>query len=133
MLASSVIRRTVQRPVFRQQQRRLQSTSSEQAQKKAQDTLASAQATAENVWKQVVKIMGPVGETAGRLLGGYKEPLLYNFAVARELAKQIYVAERLAPPSIDAFRAAYASLWAQISSPAAVRQFAGSGDRKSVV
>lgn len=57
----------------------------------------------------------------------YKEPLVYNLAVARELAKQIYVAERLAPPSLDAFRAAYASLWTQITSPAAIRQLAGSG------
>lgn len=68
MLAGSVIRRAVQRPAFRQ--RRFQSTSTEQAQKKAQDTLASAQATAEKVWKQVVKMLGPVGESAGRMLGG---------------------------------------------------------------
>lgn len=70
MLASAVIRRTAQRPAFRQQARRWNSTSTEQAQKKAQDTLASAQATAEKVWKQVVKMLGPVGDTAGRMLGG---------------------------------------------------------------
>ena len=29
----------------------------------------------------------------------YKEPIFYNFAVAREVAKQVYIAERLAPPS----------------------------------
>ncbi|EAU85024.1 hypothetical protein CC1G_04120 [Coprinopsis cinerea okayama7 len=126
-MSSTLIRRSLQRPVFRQRGVRFSSTNTEAAQKKAQDTLANAQATAEKVWASTLKLLGPIGETAGRMLGSYKQPLLYNLAVARELAKQVYVAERLQPPTLDAVKAAYKSLWSQVSSPAAIRQFAASG------
>lgn len=57
----------------------------------------------------------------------YKQPLFYNLAVAKELAKQIYVAEALQPPTVAAFKAAYASIWSQATSPAALRALAQSG------
>ena len=116
-------RRSVQRQALRQQRR----WNSSEAQKKAQDSLATAQATAEQVWAKVKTALGPVGNTAGRLLGSYKEPLVYNFSVVREIAKQIYVAERLAPPNLAAVKAAYCSLWSQIAAPGALRTLAQSG------
>lgn len=42
---------------------------------------------------------------------GYKEPLFYNFAVAREFAKQVYVKELQPPRSVEEVRVAYSSLW----------------------
>lgn len=47
----------------------------------------------------------------------YSAPITHNLAVAREVAKQVYVAERLAPPtSISELRAAYSSIAQQASS-----------------
>lgn len=48
--------------------KRFNSSTSENA-KKAQDALASAQATAARVLSSVQKALGPVGEKAGNLLG----------------------------------------------------------------
>ena len=48
--------------------KRFNSSTSENA-KKAQDALASAQATAARVLSGVQKALGPVGEKAGNLLG----------------------------------------------------------------
>lgn len=42
----------------------------------------------------------------------YREPIAYNFAVVRSLAKQVYVAEGLAPPkSVAEVKAAYREIW----------------------
>jgi hypothetical protein len=51
-------------------QRRFASSSTEQAQKKAQETLASAQKQAEKAWEAASKYMGPLGERIGSMLGG---------------------------------------------------------------
>lgn len=51
----------------------------------------------------------------------YKQPLLYNLAVTREVIKQIYIREGLQPPSLFTIRTTYASLWSQITSPGQVR------------
>jgi F-type H+-transporting ATPase subunit g len=48
----------------------------------------------------------------------YREPVLYQLSVARELAKQVYIAENLAPPrSFGAVADAYKSAFATVSSP----------------
>ena len=51
----------------------------------------------------------------------YKQPLLYNLAVTREVIKQIYIRESLQPPNLSAIRTAYASLWSEITTPGLVR------------
>ena len=120
----------------------------EEAQKKAQEALASAGKRLGQAVEVGKKYMGPVGEKAGNMLGceyrigfpppifalrfacmlftsspdnvlvAYREPLLYNFAVAREFLKQVYVAERLQPPtSLSAFQNAYSTMWSRTSSP----------------
>ena len=58
----------------------------------------------------------------------YKEPLLYNLAVTRELLKQVYIKESLQPPSLAAFRDAYTGIWSQISKPGFIGSFIRSGD-----
>ena len=95
------------------------------------------------------KFLGTVGGKAGQLLGcmfilsscakclhltcssrvsAYKQPLLYNLSVTKELFKQIYVKEGLQPPSLEAYRSAYASLWTQVTNPGLVRNVVRSGD-----
>lgn len=99
--------------------RRFASTSSENAQKKAQDALGVAQKNAEKLWENAKKVLGPLGERAGTLLGSYRQPVIYNAQVARELVKQIYIAERLQPPSSMAtVTDAYSTLWGRAKSPA---------------
>ena len=58
----------------------------------------------------------------------YKQPLFYNIAVAREVVKQIYVAESLQPPALGAIRTAYETLWTRAISPAYWRSVIRSGE-----
>lgn len=45
---------------------------------------------------------------------GYKQPLLYNFSVAREFLKQVYVREGLAPPTnLGSIQSTYTTLFAR--------------------
>ena len=148
--ASSFVRRSVARQAFLNQQRaaagrRFQSSRPEQ---KAQDALATAKNYAGKFFEATKKFLGPVGDKAGQLLGctfiflctqdihlsytsrvsAYKQPLLYNLSVTKELFKQIYVKEGLQPPSLEAYRSAYTSLWAQVKNPGFVRDVVRSGD-----
>ena len=58
----------------------------------------------------------------------YKQPLLYNLAVMREIIKQIYIRESLQPPNLSTIRSAYSSLWSQISTPGLVRTLFRNGE-----
>jgi F-type H+-transporting ATPase subunit g len=54
---------------------------------------------------------------------------MYNLSVARELLKQVYVAERLQPPTdFAAVRSAYSTLWSRASSQAYWRGILSSGE-----
>ncbi|KAH7929234.1 hypothetical protein BV22DRAFT_1116971 [Leucogyrophana mollusca] len=108
---------------------RFASTTSENAQKKAQDALGSAQKTAEKLWESAKKVMGPLGERAGAMLGAYRQPLAYDLNVARELLKHIYVAERLQPPtSLSTITSAYSTLWGRASNPTYWREIVRTGE-----
>lgn len=64
---------------------------------------------------------------------GYREPIMYNLAVARELAKQVYVAERLAPPtSLGTVANAYSTLWSRASNMSYWQDLARTGEWKKV-
>lgn len=64
---------------------------------------------------------------------GWSEPLSYNLKVAGSLLKQVYVAERLAPPtSVDVISSAYRSMWARARDPAYWARFVESGEWKKV-
>ncbi|KAI0656372.1 mitochondrial ATP synthase g subunit-domain-containing protein [Cubamyces menziesii] len=120
-------------PRVRQQQRFASSTpSTEEMQKKAQDVFASVQKGLGQAFEAGKKFLGPVGEKAGNLLGAYREPLQYNFAVFREVLKQVYVAERLQPPPLSAFASVYSTLWARARNPQYWRELARSGDLTKV-
>ena len=58
----------------------------------------------------------------------YQQPILYNLAVTRELAKQIYVAERLQPPNLATVRTAYSLIFSRAFSPAYWREVVQSGE-----
>ena len=62
----------------------------------------------------------------------YREPLAYNFAVFREVLKQVYIAERLQPPSLASFQSVYATLWSRATSAQYLRELVQSGDLAKV-
>ncbi|KAI6035731.1 mitochondrial ATP synthase g subunit-domain-containing protein [Pisolithus marmoratus] len=90
---------------FRPSRTRFASTSTQQ---KAQETLTKA-------LEYTKRTLTPVGDRVGVALGSYRQPLLYNLSVARELLKQIYIAESLAPPrSFSTVFDAYSTLWTRV-------------------
>ena len=59
----------------------------------------------------------------------YRKPLLYNLSVGRELLKQVYIAERLQPPTnISTIKSAYSTLWSRASNPAYWKDITSSGE-----
>ncbi|BGP23406.1 F-type H+-transporting ATPase subunitg [Rhodotorula toruloides] len=113
--------RIVLRRAVGPQQVRLAST--ESAAQKAQSAASGAQAKAQQA-------IAGVSKSAGNLLGSYKEPVLYNAAVAREFAKQVYVAEQLAPPSFAQFSYTFRHFSKQAPSPSFWRELYKSGEYK---
>ncbi|KAG6920149.1 hypothetical protein DXG01_004915 [Tephrocybe rancida] len=124
----TTFRHTVLRRMATPTAKRFASTSSEAAQQKAKDALGSATQTAGKAWEGAVKFLDPVGQRAGNLLGAYREPLVYNLSVAREVLKQIYRSEGLAPPSLTTVQTAYKTLWERASNVDYIRNSAGNGD-----
>ncbi|THH14228.1 hypothetical protein EW146_g6081 [Bondarzewia mesenterica] len=117
------------RSLLRAQPKRFASTNTDAAQKKAQEALSGAQKGAEKAWEATRKFLGPVGDRLSGLLGTYRQPLLYNFSVTREVLKQIYVAERLQPPtSLSQVSSAYLTLWRRAISPSYWRELARTGE-----
>lgn len=59
-----------------------------------------------------------VAKTAERLLGRYSEPIMYNLRVAGSLLKQVYIAEKLTPPTqLSTWAAAYRQMFANVTNP----------------
>ena len=59
----------------------------------------------------------------------YQQPVKYNFAVAREVLKQVYTAERLQPPtSLGSVLGTYAALWGRARSVGYWREVVKSGE-----
>lgn len=64
---------------------------------------------------------------------GYSEPIKYNLSVASSVAKQVYVAEALAPPtSLNTIVSAYRQIWSKASDKAFWAQMLTKGDWKKV-
>ncbi|KAJ3575114.1 hypothetical protein NP233_g1310 [Leucocoprinus birnbaumii] len=125
LASSAALRRSVARTVLRKPTGvRYNSSATE---KKAQDALAGAQKASGKAWESISKFLGPAGQKLGNLLGGYKEPLVYNFSVAREVVKRIYVGEGLQPPSLSQFAEAYRQIWSNATQVAYWRGIVQSG------
>jgi F-type H+-transporting ATPase subunit g len=99
------------------------------------------------------RVAGPLGDRAGAMLGGaltglslpartsntqnytffsntgYRDPLMYNFKVFTSLCRQVYIAERLAPPTnLSAWTTAYAKIWSRATSAAWYKTIAQNGE-----
>ncbi|KAG8773454.1 hypothetical protein FRB91_000224 [Serendipita sp. 411] len=101
----------------------------EKATEYAKKAYGQGAAVAGKAVEGAMKYAGPYGER----LSGFGGPLSYNFAVLREILKQVYIRESLAPPkSISEITQAYKYLWAQGSSLQWWRQLVESGGWKKV-
>ncbi|PVG04306.1 hypothetical protein CPB86DRAFT_869016 [Serendipita vermifera] len=79
------------------------------------------------------KYAGPYGQQVQGSLGGYREPIMYNLSVLKEVFKQVYIRESLAPPkSLSQITQAYRSLWERGSSVQWWRNALESGEWKRV-
>jgi len=88
------------------------SSTKQQASETAQNAYSTAQKQAEKALEGAKQVGQSVGGRIGKMMGSYREPLMYDLAVARELLKQIYVAEKLAPPtSFAEIRSAYSTIF----------------------
>jgi hypothetical protein len=55
---------------------------------------------------------------SGSTSAGYKDPIVYNFKVLASLARQVYIAEKMAPPTnLSAYVNSYANIWSNAVSP----------------
>jgi len=162
-LPSSLVRHSLARQSLRQQggaaSKRFASSSSGST----NDTLTAVQKAAGRLWEGSQKLLGPMGEKIGNMLGckftlvafslyalgrrhpafviascmrklitsassAYRQPLLYNLAVTRELLKQVYTKEGLQPPSFATVREAYTSIWSQVTNPGYLGNLIKSGE-----
>ncbi|WFD33391.1 hypothetical protein MCUN1_000204 [Malassezia cuniculi] len=82
-----------------------------------------------------VKAVGvSAGKAAERALGSYAEPLVYNAKVAGALAKQVYITEKLAPPtSFSTIVSAYQKIFQSVTSPTWWSHTVPAGDWKKLV
>ncbi|GFZ43293.1 hypothetical protein JCM24511_01012 [Saitozyma sp. JCM 24511] len=82
-----------------------------------QKAVEGAQKAYEQGAATVRRVAGPIGDRVGSALGSYREPIVYNAKVAASLARQVYQAERLAPPTkLHDWATAYAQIWSRASN-----------------
>lgn len=63
----------------------------------------------------------------------YSEPIKYNLKVAGSIAKQVYVAEGLAPPtSVSTISSAYRTIWSRVTDASYWAQLLTKGEWKRV-
>ncbi|KAF8520255.1 mitochondrial ATP synthase g subunit-domain-containing protein [Hysterangium stoloniferum] len=105
----------------------------EHAQKTAQNAYSAASKQAGYAFEKVKTAAGPLGDRICGMLGAYRAPLAYNIAVAKELLKQVYVAERLQPPlSPQTWVETYTTLFQHARNPSYWREIVNNGQWKKV-
>ena len=85
------------------------------------------------VWQTCSAVRSPLCRSRVSLLIdrriAYRQPVLYNLSVTREILKQIYVAESLQPPtSLSTIQNAYKTIWSRASNVAYWRQAAANAE-----
>ncbi|WFD26062.1 hypothetical protein MNAN1_001037 [Malassezia nana] len=79
---------------------------------------ATSPTAAKGLAERAQQLGQSVAKAAERALGSYAEPIVYNLKVAGSLAKQVYIAEKLAPPtSLSQIASAYRQIWTTVSNP----------------
>ncbi|KAG9104997.1 hypothetical protein FRC06_002918 [Ceratobasidium sp. 370] len=117
------------RTALRTQKTGIRHVTTQSAQESAQQALSVAQKQAEKALEVSKQIGGKVGEQVGGWMGAYREPVTYNLAVARAFLRQVYIAEKLAPPtSVETVTTAYRTLFENARNPEYWKGIARSGE-----
>lgn len=96
------------------------------AQEKAGEVASKAQAQAKSA---AVKAQAAVSGIAGKVSSatssvfGLQEPIIYWGKVAGQVAKQVYQAEKMSPPSMAQFESTYKSLFKSVTSRGSFNAF----------
>lgn len=94
---------------------------------------ATTPSQAQGIAQRAQQLGNSVLKVAERALGSYAEPIVYNLKVAGSLAKQVYIAEKLAPPtSVSQITSAYRQIWECVSKPSYWMNSLPSGEWKKV-
>ncbi|KAJ7364361.1 hypothetical protein B0H14DRAFT_2760503 [Mycena olivaceomarginata] len=94
----------------------------------AKTTLGPAAEKAEVLVGSTLQRLGPTGKKAAELIGPARKSFLYNFAVAREVVKQVYHAELQFPSNASTWRTAYETLYKRATDAAYWRGIVQSGE-----
>ncbi|KAN0061567.1 hypothetical protein ACQY0O_006414 [Thecaphora frezii] len=115
------------------QSRGFASSSRVAAQESSSSATQKASSALESLSQKAQQVGGPLVKRVEGLLGGYSEPLQYNLKVAGSVAKQVYVAEGLAPPtSFSTITGAYRTIWSRVSDAGYWAQLLTKGQWKKV-
>ncbi|KAJ7067217.1 hypothetical protein C8F01DRAFT_1120666 [Mycena amicta] len=77
----------------------------------AKTALGPVAEKAEALAGSTLQRLGPTGKKASEMIGPARKSFLYNFAVFREIVKQVYRAELQFPKDAATFRTAYETLY----------------------
>ncbi|KAJ7170940.1 mitochondrial ATP synthase g subunit-domain-containing protein [Mycena crocata] len=94
----------------------------------AKTTLGPAAEKAEALVGSSLERLGPTGKKAAAMIGPAKNSFLYNFAVFREVVKQVYRAELQPPKDAATIRTAYETLYKRATDPAYWRTIIQTGE-----
>lgn len=73
--------------------------------------------------------MSRAGTTVDAISAGYAQPIKYNAKVVASIARQVYQAEKLAPPTnLSTWANAYAQIWARGTSAQWYKSIAANGE-----
>ncbi|KAJ7126741.1 mitochondrial ATP synthase g subunit-domain-containing protein [Mycena epipterygia] len=83
---------------------------------------------AEALLGSTLQRFGPTGKKAAEMIGPAKNSFLYNFAVFREVVKQVYRAELQPPKDLATIRTAYETLYQRATDASYWRSIMQSGE-----
>ncbi|KAJ7512726.1 mitochondrial ATP synthase g subunit-domain-containing protein [Mycena galericulata] len=94
----------------------------------AKTTLGPAAEKAEVLLGSTLNRLGPTGKKAAEMIGPARKSFLYNFAVAREIVKQVYRAELQPPKDVATVRTAYETLYRRATDASYWRSIVQNGE-----
>ncbi|KNZ53832.1 uncharacterized protein VP01_3123g3 [Puccinia sorghi] len=106
------------------------SSSSSSTSSKANELTQKAASLANQLGTKLPHLSEKLGKRLNGLLGSYSEPLSHNYQFAKEVLKQVYIKENLAPPKIHQIRSSYQEIMGNASSLTFWKQSLESGDWK---
>lgn len=111
--------------------RRHASTKSPNSSAQLEELTRKASELADRYGSKLPQLTGRIGQRVNGLLGSYSQPIAYNLQFTKEVLKQVYIKENLAPPKgLDQLKSSYHEILRNASSLNFWKQTIESGDWK---